>query len=121
MRTIPIDDLVIGQWVTLPESTGTSIPKENRITIQIGEGSGETEGDHQGKSTGQTDTTAIAVAAGTPLRVLAMSLPFVYVAVLEGNGEESGPVILDMRLADLAEIDESVPKAVKRFARGRMR
>ena len=40
---------------------------------------------------------------------------------LEANGEESGPVILDMRRVELTWFDESVPKAVKRFARGRMR
>ncbi|HAC08747.1 MAG TPA: hypothetical protein DCG14_03740, partial [Phycisphaerales bacterium] len=61
------------------------------------------------------------VPPGTPLRLLAPSVPYLYVAVLGPDGEEVGPVILDIRKHPVVRLDEAVPEAIQRFARARAR
>lgn len=121
MSTFPIDDLMVGHWVTLRDGLACPAPSSSQITIRISDEQEGAGSDLACESNNQVDTAEVPVAPGIPLRVIAMSLPFVYVAVLEGNGGESGPVILDIRKVELTWLDESVPIAVKRFARGRLR
>ena len=52
---------------------------------------------------------------GIPLRILSVDLPFLYLAVLDGDGDEVGPVILDVRDQPVVGIDESVPHAIIAF------
>lgn len=54
---------------------------------------------------------------GTPLRVLAVDLPNLYVSVLDPDGDEVGPIILDIREQPVLRLDDAVPDAIRRFAR----
>lgn len=53
---------------------------------------------------------------GSPLRILAVDLPFLYVAFLDPDGDEMGPMILDIRDQPVERLDEAVPEAIRRFA-----
>ena len=47
--------------------------------------------------------------------MLSVDLPFLYLAVLDGDGDEVGPVILDVREQPIVAIDESVADAIVAF------
>ena len=49
------------------------------------------------------------VKPGTPMRVIAVDLPFLYLVVLNADGLEQGPLILDLRRFPVVEICTSVP------------
>ncbi len=53
---------------------------------------------------------------GTPLRILAVDLPNVYVSILDPDGDEVGPIILDIRDQPVQRLDDAVPDAIRRFA-----
>ena len=53
---------------------------------------------------------------GTPLRIIAVDLPYLYVAILDPDGDEVGPIILDLREQPVLRLDDSVPDAIRRFA-----
>ncbi|MDA1027384.1 MAG: hypothetical protein O3A19_13280 [Planctomycetota bacterium] len=61
------------------------------------------------------------VKPGTPMRVIAVDLPFIYVVVLKADGQEDGPLILDLRRFPLVEICTSVPEAILEFADMKLR
>ena len=48
-------------------------------------------------------------------------MPFIYLVVLEREGKEAGPLILDLRRFPVAAISESVPMAIPGFADARLR
>ena len=48
----------------------------------------------------------LAIPSGVPLRVMAMSLPFVLSTVLEPGGDESGPAIIDLRTIHLTPVSD---------------
>jgi hypothetical protein len=54
------------------------------------------------------------------MRVIAVDLPFIYLAVLERDGKEAGPLILDLRRFPVVAISESVPKAILEFAEAKL-
>ncbi|MFM1833760.1 MAG: hypothetical protein RLZZ461_2076 [Planctomycetota bacterium] len=54
---------------------------------------------------------------GIPLRILAVHLPHVYLAVLDADGEEVGPAIIDVRRHRLARVGVEIPEAIIAFAR----
>jgi hypothetical protein len=54
---------------------------------------------------------------GIPLRILAVHLPHVYLAVLDADGDEVGPAIIDVRRHRLARIAVEIPEAIIAFAR----
>ena len=55
------------------------------------------------------------------MRVIAVDLPFIYVVVLKADGQEDGPLILDLRRFPLVEICTSVPEAILEFADMKLR
>jgi hypothetical protein len=61
------------------------------------------------------------VKPGTPMRVIAVDLPFIYLVVLKADGQEDGPLILDLRRFPLVEICTSVPEAILEFADMKLR
>lgn len=61
------------------------------------------------------------VKPGTPMRVIAVDLPFIYVVVLKADGQEDGPLILDLRRFPVVKISTSVPEAILEFADMKLR
>ena len=55
------------------------------------------------------------VPPGVPLRVLEVSLPFVACTLLEPDGSESGPIILDVRVIRLCRVSERFVGAITAF------
>lgn len=53
---------------------------------------------------------------GVPLRILAVDLPNVYVSILDPDGDEVGPLILDIGDQPVWRLDDAVPDAIRRFA-----
>lgn len=56
------------------------------------------------------------VPPGLPLRVLEVSLPFVACAMIEPDGSESGPVIIDLRHIRLCRLNGQFVSAITSFA-----
>ena len=48
-------------------------------------------------------------APGTPMRVLAVDLPFLYLALMNADGVETGPLMLDLREQAVVGLDEGAP------------
>ena len=61
------------------------------------------------------------VKPGTPMRVIAVDLPFLYLVVLNAEGQEHGPLILDLRRHAVVGICTSVPEAILEFADAKLR
>ena len=61
------------------------------------------------------------VKPGTPMRVIAVDLPFLYLVVLNAEGQEHGPLILDLRRHAVVGICTSVPEAILEFANVKLR
>jgi hypothetical protein len=61
------------------------------------------------------------VKPGTPMRVIAVDLPFLYLVVLNAEGQENGPLILDLRRHAVVGICTSVPEAILEFADAKLR
>ena len=61
------------------------------------------------------------VKPGTPMRVIAVDLPFLYLVVLNADGQENGPLILDLRRHAVVGICTSVPEAILEFADAKLR
>jgi hypothetical protein len=53
---------------------------------------------------------------GTPMRIIAVDLPYLYVSILDPDGDEVGPLILDIREQPVQRLDASVPDAIRKFA-----
>ena len=61
------------------------------------------------------------VKPGTPMRVIAVDLPFLYLVVLNADGQENGPLILVLRRHAVVGICTSVPEAILEFADVKLR
>ena len=117
--SLPADDLNPNMWITLRERLDADgRPLESGGFDVVSGGSNE-EGDDSNEDT--VVVRGCPVPPGTPLRLLAPSVPYLYVAVLGPDGEEVGPVILDIRKHPVVRLDEAVPEAIQRFARARAR
>ena len=118
--SLPADDLNPNMWITLRER----LDAEGR-PIESGGFDVVTGGSNEDGDDDSNEATVVArgcpVPPGTPLRLLAPSMPYLYVAVLGPDGEEVGPVILDIRKHPVVRLDEAVPEAIQRFARARAR
>ena len=100
---IPYDDLRPDMWVTIRD-----LPEEEETSVS--------PFDSHAEAMGRLRRRRRPVARpGVPLRVLSVDLPFLYLAVLDGDGDEVGPVILDLRDQPVVGIDESVPHAIIAF------
>jgi len=53
---------------------------------------------------------------GVPLRVLSTSLPFVLCAVIQPDGSEHGPQVVDVRSFNLMKLGEDYMEALLSFA-----
>lgn len=99
---IPYDDLRPDMWVTIRD-----VPEDDPSVSPF---------DTPEEALGRLRRRRRPVARpGIPLRVLSVDLPFLYLAVLDGDGDEVGPVILDLRDQPVVGIDESVPHAIIAF------
>ena len=49
------------------------------------------------------------------MRVLSLDLPFIYLAVLDGDGDEVGPLIMDLREQPVVGLDDSVADSIVAF------
>ncbi len=100
---IPADDLRPDVWVTL-----RPLPEEDPIPDFL------PGADHlQAMMRRRRRSSA---RPGTPMRILAVDLPYLFVAVLDPDGDEVGPVIIDLHEQPVVRLDESVPEAIRRFA-----
>jgi hypothetical protein len=117
---LPADDLNPNMWITLRERLDADGRPIESGGFDVVTGGSNEDGDDD-----SNEATVVArgcpVPPGTPLRLLAPSVPYLYVAVLGPDGEEVGPVILDIRKHPVVRLDEAVPEAIQRFARARAR
>ena len=81
---IPYDDLRPDMWVTIRD-----VPEDDPSVSPF-----DTPEEVMGRLRRRRRPAA---RPGVPLRVLSVDLPFLYLAVLDGDGDEVGPVILDLR------------------------
>ncbi len=117
--TLPADDLNPNMWITLRErldADGRPIESGGFDVVSGGSNDGDDDSNEAADA-----VHGGPVPPGTPLRLLAPSVPYLYVAVLGPDGEEVGPVILDIRKHPVVRLDEAVPEAIRRFARARAR
>lgn len=131
-KTLPADDLAPNLWITLrerlnPEGCPIDPERFERIErFEGGDGSPDAEGESESDPIDENPRLVrrrrrFPVAPGTPLKILASSVPYIYVSVLAPNGDEAGPVILDVRKHPVVRLDDSVPEAIQRFARAQSR
>ena len=105
---IPMDDLRPDLWVTIRDEI-TDVPMSPfGIEPEL----------HQFVMRMRSRTP---VKPGTPMRVIAVDLPFIYVVVLKADGQEDGPLILDLRRFPVVKISTSVPEAILEFADMKLR
>ena len=105
---IPMDDLRPDLWVTIRDEI-TDVPMSPfGIEPEL----------HQFVMRMRSRTP---VKPGTPMRVIAVDLPFIYLVVLKADGQEDGPLILDLRRFPVVKISTSVPEAILEFADMKLR
>ena len=105
---IPMDDLRPDLWVTIRDDI-TDVPMSPfGIEPEL----------HQFVMRMRSRTP---VKPGTPMRVIAVDLPFIYLVVLKADGQEDGPLILDLRRFPVVKISTSVPEAILEFADMKLR
>ena len=116
---LPADDLNPNMWITLRERLDADGRPIESGGFDVVSGGSNDEDDDSNEAAAAV--RGCPVPPGTPLRLLAPSVPYLYVAVLGPDGEEVGPVILDIRKHPVVRLDEAVPEAIQRFARARAR
>ncbi|MDA0296944.1 MAG: hypothetical protein O3A31_13355 [Planctomycetota bacterium] len=125
-KTLPADDLAPNLWITLRERLDADGRPIDLERFESRHGSRDAEGDSDSEPTDENSMLVrrrrrFPVAPGTPLKILASSIPYIYVSVLAPDGDEAGPVILDVRKHAVVRLDDSVPEAIQRFARAQSR
>ena len=105
---IPMDDLRPDLWVTIRDDiTDAEFPA---IGVDL-----------DARELWRRLRARTPVKPGTPMRVIAVDLPFIYVVVLKADGQEDGPLILDLRRFPVVKISTSVPEAILDFADMKLR
>ena len=105
---IPMDDLRPDLWVTIrDEITDAEFPA---FGVEL-----------DARELWRRLRSRTPVKPGTPMRVIAVDLPFIYVVVLKADGQEDGPLILDLRRFPVVKISTSVPEAILEFADMKLR
>ena len=100
---IPYDDIHPNMWVTIRD-----IPEEEDADFPF---------DHPAESMRRMrrHRPCTKPQPGVPMRVLSVDLPFIYLAMLDGAGDEVGPLIMDLREQPVVGLDESVSKSIVAF------
>jgi len=106
---IPMDDLRPDCWVTIRDEI-----EELEVPPFAG-------GDVDLRLMWRQMRARTPVKPGTPMRVIAVDLPFLYLVVLNADGQENGPLILDLRRHAVVGICTSVPEAILEFADAKLR
>ena len=106
---IPMDDLRPDHWVTI---------RDEIQDLEIPPFAG---GDVDLRLMWRQMRARTPVKPGTPMRVIAVDLPFLYLVVLNAEGQEHGPLILDLRRHAVVGICTSVPQAILEFADVKLR
>ena len=106
---IPMDDLRPDHWVTI---------RDEIQDLEIPPFAG---GDVDLRLMWRQMRARTPVKPGTPMRVIAVDLPFLYLVVLNAEGQEHGPLILDLRRHAVVGICTSVPEAILEFADAKLR
>ena len=99
---IPYDDLEPDMWVTIrdlpeeeePSPFGDPFLEAMRMRLR---------------------RPLVMMQAGVPMRILAVDLPFLYLAVMNAEGTETGPLTLDLREHPVVGLDETVAHALRSF------
>ena len=105
---IPMDDLRPDLWVTIRDDiTDAEFPA---FGVEL-----------DARELWRRLRSRTPVKPGTPMRVIAVDLPFIYVVVLKADGQEDGPLILDLRRFPVVKISTSVPEAILEFADMKLR
>ena len=105
---IPMDDLRPDLWVTIrDEITDAEFPA---FGVEL-----------DARELWRRLRSRTPVKPGTPMRVIAVDLPFIYLVVLKADGQEDGPLILDLRRFPVVKISTSVPEAILEFADMKLR
>ena len=101
---IPMDDLRPDYWVTI---------RDEIEDLEVPPFAG---GDVDLRLMWRQMRARTPVKPGTPMRVIAVDLPFLYLVVLNADGQENGPLILDLRRHAVVGVCTSVPQAILEFA-----
>ena len=125
-KSLPADDLAPNLWITLRERLDADGRPTDLERFELRQGGPDPEQDSEAEPSDENPTfmmrrRKLPVAPGTPLKILASSVPYIYVSVLAPDGDEAGPVILDVRKHPVVRLDDSVPEAIQRFARAQSR
>ena len=105
---IPMDDLRPDLWVTIRDDiTDAEFPA---FGVEL-----------DARELWRRLRSRTPVKPGTPMRVIAVDLPFIYLVVLKADGQEDGPLILDLRRFPVVKISTSVPEAILEFADMKLR
>ena len=99
---IPYDDLRPDMWVTIrdlpeeeePAPFGDPFLEAMRMRLR---------------------RPSVMLQAGVPMRILAVDLPFLYLAVMNAEGTETGPLTLDLREQPVVGLDRKVADALRSF------
>ncbi len=68
----------------------------------------------------ETESPDSKIPGGAPLRIIAKSLPYLACALIQPDGEESGPIMIDTRRVTLMRIDSDYVAALVSFGREQM-
>ena len=68
----------------------------------------------------ETESPDSKIPGGAPLRIIANSLPYLACALIQPDGEESGPIMIDTRRVTLMRIDSDYVTALVSFGREQM-
>ncbi|MBT4561307.1 MAG: hypothetical protein HOC43_10740 [Planctomycetes bacterium] len=111
-KILPIDDLAPGQWLFLDS-------KKPTITFCLSASAADDDDDDaDGLSKRIRVASQGRYPRGVPHRVLAISFPYVVLAVLQPGGALDGPVIVDIKDVDFRVVSKSYVSAISGFATG---
>lgn len=105
---IPQDDLAPGMWVTIRDRPAQDDPPPTFLHAQ-----------YAAWMARQHHARRAAIRPGRPMRVLAVDLPFLHVTLLDVEGDETAPSIIDLREQPIVRCEASVAESLKAFGRRR--
>ena len=100
---IPYDDLRPDLWVTIREAASLSEPRPFAPDAEM---IWQLHRHHHARP---------PAAPGTPLKVIEVDLPFLYVGVLDRDGELGGPLTIDLRRFAVVGLSARVAEAIAMF------
>ena len=98
--SIPPDDLQEDMWICLRDHPEEEEPLPSFLHLSTDR---------------RIPRIRAAIAAGRPMRIIAVDLPFIHVVPIDREGDEVGPYLLDTREHRLFRSHEKVGRAYREF------